>query len=225
MEFCQLGTQGPTVSRVAFGAMTFGNWSYETFHAGVDQVTADRMVSFALARDAEHEILPYCGAAGMGALIWSPLAGGFLTGRYTDAHATDVQARSRCPPTRSGPACQAIELMRAVAGQHGISVTQVAISWLLAKPGVSSLLVGASRPEQLAESVVGAEVRLSDGELAALDAIQPPAPIYPSPKWWSLRPSAQAPFVGPPNLWVHEHSDAGLPTAGDAEPRRRSGRT
>jgi aryl-alcohol dehydrogenase-like predicted oxidoreductase len=333
MQYTQLGSSGLTVSRLALGTMTFGRYSFATFHANVDQATADRMVGLALdagvnlfdtaegygqgqseevlgaalrranareraviatkvstfsagqndddldllrlsyrhvvgnaeaalrrlgtdwidlyqlhapdfvtpweetlralddlvsrglvryvgwsnfpawyaargqgiqelrgyapfvsaqihysliGRQPEHEILPYCRAAGLGTLIWSPLAGGFLTGKYTREDPTGEGGRRAAfsvPPIDLERGYQAVETMREIAGGRDVPVAHVAYAWLLAKPEVSSVIVGASRPEQLADNLAAADLSLTEEELAALDAIDPPPPLYPDPRW------------------------------------------
>ncbi|MBO0774590.1 MAG: aldo/keto reductase [Actinobacteria bacterium] len=137
-------------------------------------------------RDAEHEILPYCRAAGLGTLVWSPLAGGFLTGKYTrddPSGGGGRRAEFRVPPVDLELGYDIVGKMRDIAGHHGIPVAHVAYAWLLAKPGVSSVIVGSTSPEQLAGNLAAADLKLADEEVAALDAMGPPAPIYPDPRW------------------------------------------
>jgi aryl-alcohol dehydrogenase-like predicted oxidoreductase len=139
-----------------------------------------------VGREAEHEVLPYCRAAGLGTLIWSPLAGGFLTGKYTRADPTGGSGRRATfsvPPIDLERGYDAIEKMREIAESRGVPVAHVAYGWLFAKPEVSSVIVGASRPEQLSENLAAADVALTDEEVAALDAIDPPPPLYPHPLW------------------------------------------
>jgi aryl-alcohol dehydrogenase-like predicted oxidoreductase len=139
-----------------------------------------------VGRGAEHEILPYCGAAGLGTLIWSPLAGGFLTGKYTRDDPTGEGGRRAAfsvPPVDLERGYDAVDRMREIADSRGVPVAHVAYAWLLAKPGVSSVIVGASRPEQLADNLAAAELALTEEEVAALDAVDPPAPLYPHPRW------------------------------------------
>jgi aryl-alcohol dehydrogenase-like predicted oxidoreductase len=139
-----------------------------------------------VGREAEHEVLPYCRAAGLGTLIWSPLAGGFLTGKYTredPAGAGGRRAAFSVPPVDLERGYDAVDRMRAIADSRGVPIAHVAYAWLLAKPEVSSAIVGASRPEQLADNLAAAELTLTEDEIAALDAVDPPAPLYPHPRW------------------------------------------
>lgn len=139
-----------------------------------------------IGREAEHEILPYCRAAGLGTMIWSPLAGGYLTGKYTredPAGGGGRRAAFSVPPIDLERGYDAVETMREIADRHEVPVAHVAFAWLLAKPEVSTVIVGASRPEQLADNFAAVVLALSEDELAALDALDPPAPLYPHPRW------------------------------------------
>ena len=139
-----------------------------------------------IGREAEHEILPYCRAAGLGTLIWSPLAGGFLSGKYTrrdPAGEGGRRAAFSVPPVDLERGYDAVETIREIADRHSVTVAHVSYAWLLAKPEVSSVIVGASRPEQLADNLAAAELALSEDELTTLDALDPPAPLYPHPRW------------------------------------------
>jgi aryl-alcohol dehydrogenase-like predicted oxidoreductase len=139
-----------------------------------------------IGRQAEHEILPYCRAAGLGTLIWSPLAGGFLSGKYTrddPAGGGGRRAEFKVPPIDMERGYQAVDVMGEIAGGHGVPTAHVAYAWLFAKPEVSSVIVGASRPEQLADNLAAADLSLTEEEVAALDAIDAPPPLYPHPRW------------------------------------------
>ena len=139
-----------------------------------------------IGRQAEHEVLPYCRAAGLGTLIWSPLAGGFLTGKYTREDPTGEGGRRAAfsvPPVDPERGYDAVDAMRKIADARGVPVAHVAYAWLLAKPEVGSVIVGASRPGQLADNLAAADLALTDGEIAKLDAVDAPAPLYPHPMW------------------------------------------
>jgi aryl-alcohol dehydrogenase-like predicted oxidoreductase len=139
-----------------------------------------------IGREAEREVLHYCEAAGLGTLIWSPLAGGFLTGKYTREDPTGEGGRRAAfsvPPLDTERGNDAVDAMREIAHERGVPVAHVAYGWLLAKPAVSSVIIGASRPEQLADNLAAADLALNQQELATLDATDAPAPIYPDPRW------------------------------------------
>ena len=139
-----------------------------------------------VGRDAEHEILPYCEAAGIGTLIWSPLAGGFLTGKYTRTDPDGGGGRRAgfsVPPVDLERGYDAVDVLSKTAGGRGVPVAHVAYAWLLAKPAVSSVIIGASRPEQLADNLAAADLLLTGQEVAELDAQAPRPPLYPDPQW------------------------------------------
>jgi aryl-alcohol dehydrogenase-like predicted oxidoreductase len=133
-----------------------------------------------VCRDAEHEILPQCGSDGLGVLVYSPLAGGFLSGRYDTAGAEGRRAKWEFPPVDPRAGRAAIAALDAVASARGASRAQIALAWLLAKPGVTSVIVGASKVEQLEENLAAADLVLEPDEVARLDAATSPAPLYPA---------------------------------------------
>jgi aryl-alcohol dehydrogenase-like predicted oxidoreductase len=182
---------------VSRGLVRYVGWSnHPAWHAahghGIQQqrgyapfVSAQIYYSL-IGREAEHEVLPYCRAAGLGTLVWSPLAGGFLTGKYTredPAGEGGRRAAFSVPPVDLDRGYDAIETMREIADARAVPIAHVAYAWLLAKPEVSSVIVGASRPEQLAGNLAAADLALIEQEVAALDALDPPAPLYPHPRW------------------------------------------
>jgi aryl-alcohol dehydrogenase-like predicted oxidoreductase len=182
---------------VSRGLVRYVGWSnHPAWHAARGQGIAQQRgyVPFVSAqvyysligRDAEHEILPYCQAAGLGTLVWSPLAGGFLTGKYTredPAGAGGRRAAFKVPPIDLERGHQAMETMRKIAERRDVPPAHVAYAWLLAKTQVSSVIIGASRPGQLAGNLAAADFTLSGDEIAELDALDPPKPIYPDPRW------------------------------------------
>jgi aryl-alcohol dehydrogenase-like predicted oxidoreductase len=182
---------------VSRGLVRYVGWSnFPAWHAARGQgiqrlhgyapfVSAQIYYSLA-GREAEHEVLPYCRAAGLGTLIWSPLAGGFLTGKYTrenPAGGGGRRAAFQVPPVDLDRGYAAVEAMRKIAGERGVPVAHIAYAWLFGKREVSSVIVGASRPEQLEANLAAADLSLTGQEMAALDAVDPPAPLYPHPLW------------------------------------------
>ena len=141
-------------------------------------------------RETEWEMIPAALHNGLGILAWSPLASGFLTGKY----ARDEQ---RSPGTRAGQdhalyqytssnyetsdrTWNAVDAVRQIAKQTGNSPVQVALSWVSSRPGVVSAIVGARNTEQLAGSLAAAGLHLDPDALAALDAASDPNPApYP----------------------------------------------
>jgi aryl-alcohol dehydrogenase-like predicted oxidoreductase len=135
-----------------------------------------------VGRDLEHEIVPFAVDAGVGIMVWSPLAGGFLSGKYTRENPVAEGGRLEgfdFLPVDRDRGYDLVERMREIGAAHGASPAQVALAWLLSKPYVSSVLVGASKPRQLDDNLGAAGVDLSAGELAALDEMTAPTPVYP----------------------------------------------
>ena len=137
-------------------------------------------------RDLERELIPLLQSEGLGLMVWSPLAGGFLSGKVSREQppaAGDRRAAFDFPPVNKERAFDCIEVMHAIAEDRGVSVAQVAIAWLLHQPRVTSVIVGAKRPEQLADNIGATELRLSDDELARIDAVSRLPAEYPG---WML---------------------------------------
>lgn len=133
------------------------------------------------AREAEYELAPVAVAEGVGILVWSPLAGGLLSGKYGPDKASARQlAGWREPPIRDVDRLwRIVGVLNEVAAAHGVSGAQVALAWLLGRPGVASLVIGGRNEEQFADSLKAADLALSDDERARLDAVSAPPVIYP----------------------------------------------
>lgn len=142
-----------------------------------------------VGRDVEHELQPLCLDAGVGIMVWSPLAGGFLSGKYTREQpkggGSDRLGGFDFLPYDRERGFALVELLKVVGAPHGASPAQVAIAWLLTRPAVSSVLIGASSVRQLDDNLGAADVRLTPEDLARLDAATKPAPIYPN--WFTER--------------------------------------
>ena len=135
-------------------------------------------------RDLEREIVPLLQSEGMGLMVWSPLAGGFLSGKYTrDSEGEGRRAHFDFPPVDKDRGFAVIDVMREVAEARGCTVAQVALAWLLAQPTVSSVIVGAKRADQLADNLGAVDVELTVDDMAALAAVSRLAPEYPG---WML---------------------------------------
>ena len=137
-----------------------------------------------MEREAEQELLP-CGVdQGVGALIWSPLAQGFLSGKFRSATADADQrlvlnGRLKAYDTPLGKAV--VDALLDIAAAHpGASASQVALNWLLARPGVSTVLLGARSDEQLADNLAAASWSLSADEVAVLDKASQTSMRYPN---------------------------------------------
>ena len=143
-------------------------------------------------RTAEYEIVPSAIDQGLGLLIWSPLAGGLLSGKYRRGQPPPEGARhasewSEPPVYDEDKLYDTIEVLVEVADAHGVSAAQVALAWLLARPGVTSLVIGARTEEQLADNLAAASLELSADERDRLELVSRPPLIYP---FWHQRASA-----------------------------------
>jgi aryl-alcohol dehydrogenase-like predicted oxidoreductase len=115
-------------------------------------------------------------------MVWSPLAGGLLSGKYGRDQQGEAGSRRVAfdfPPVDKDRAWDCIDAMRPIAQAHGVSVAQVALAWLLHQPQVTSVIVGAKRPEQLADNIGATSVVLTAPELASIDHASRLPPEYP----------------------------------------------
>jgi aryl-alcohol dehydrogenase-like predicted oxidoreductase len=136
-----------------------------------------------VGRDLEHELGPFCEDAGVGILAWSPLAGGFLTGKYTRENPKGDGGRLNAfdmLPYDKEKGYQIVDRLRAIGNAHRATPAQVAIAWVLAKPVVSSILLGANSAAQLEDNLGAASVALTAEEVAGLDELSAPPAIYPN---------------------------------------------
>jgi len=137
-------------------------------------------------RDLERELIPMLASEGMGLMVWSPLAGGLLSGKFgRDQKGEDGSRRTSFdfPPVHRERAYDCIDAMRPMAQARGVSVAQVALAWLLHQPQVTSVIVGAKRPEQMADNLASTQLTLSADELRALDGVSRLPAEYPG---WML---------------------------------------
>ena len=133
-------------------------------------------------RDLEREIVPMLRSEHVGLLVWSPLAGGLLSGKYTredDKPADGRRTQFDFPPVDRARAFDCIDAMRPIAEAHGASVAQVALAWLLHRRVVSSVIVGAKKIEQLDDNIKATELMLSEAELDTLDQVSALPREYP----------------------------------------------
>jgi aryl-alcohol dehydrogenase-like predicted oxidoreductase len=137
-------------------------------------------------RDLEREIVPLVIDQGLGVMVWSPLAGGLLSGKFARDGAGPNDARRVAfdfPPVNRQRAYDIIDVMRPIAEAHGVSIARVALAWLLQRPGVMSVIVGAKTIEQLDDNLAAATLELSADQVDALDAVSVLPEEYPG---WML---------------------------------------
>jgi aryl-alcohol dehydrogenase-like predicted oxidoreductase len=133
-------------------------------------------------RDLERELTPMLQSEGVGLMVWSPLAGGLLSGKYQTGQSVEEGSRRLAfdfPPVDTKRAGRCIEAMSAIARSHEVSIARVALSWLLHQRTVTSVIVGAKRPEQLEDNIAATSLALSPQELGTLDEASRLPPEYP----------------------------------------------
>jgi len=136
------------------------------------------------AREAEYELVPATLDQGLGILVWSPLAGGLLSGKYRRDQQAPEGSRHLSdwdePPVRDRDALyEIVDALVEIGEGHGVSAAQVALAWLLGRPGVSSVVIGARTDEHLADNLAAADLELNDDERSRLDEISAPPLLYP----------------------------------------------
>jgi len=142
-------------------------------------------------RDVEREIVPMALSEGLALMPWSPLAGGFLSGKFTREIEKAGDSRRDTfdfPPLNKEKAYDIINLMLAIGKDHNASAAQVALAWLLRKPGVTSIIIGARKYSQLVDNLACTELQLSDSEMSQLDALSELTPEYPA---WMIERQGQ----------------------------------
>jgi len=179
------------------GCSNFAGWQVMKALGIADRLGLPRFVSQQVylslqERAAEYEIVPSALDQGLGLLIWSPLAGGLLSGKYR---------RGQEPPSGSRHASEwdeppvydedklydTIDVLVEIAEGHGVSPARVALGWLLQRPGITTVIVGARTDEQLADNLAAAELELSAEDVSRLEQVSRPPLIYP---YWHHRKTA-----------------------------------
>jgi aryl-alcohol dehydrogenase-like predicted oxidoreductase len=151
---------------------------------GLQRFVSQQIYLSLQARDAEYEIVPVALDQGVGILVWSPLAGGLLSGKYRRGRPAPEGARGLTdwnePPVRDQERLyDTVEVLVEVGEAHGVSAAQVALAWTLRRPGVASLVIGARTEEQLKDNLAAAALELSAEEHARLEEASRPPLIYP----------------------------------------------
>jgi aryl-alcohol dehydrogenase-like predicted oxidoreductase len=133
-------------------------------------------------RDLEREMIPLLRDQRLGLLVWSPLAGGFLSGKFTRDSGDDTARRAKFdfPPVDKEKGFDILDVATAIADRHGASVAQIALAWILANSAVTSVIIGARRPAQLEDNLKAIDVRLSAEDMKALDEVSKLTAEYPA---------------------------------------------
>jgi aryl-alcohol dehydrogenase-like predicted oxidoreductase len=148
-------------------------------------------------RDLEREVLPLLQDQQLGLMVWSPLAGGLLSGKFAPDNQGPEGARRASfdfPFVDKTRAFRCIDVMRPIAQRHEVSVARVALAWLLSRPQVSTVIVGAKTPAQLEDNLGATHLGLSAEELEALDEVSALPPEYPG---WMLARQGQSRVKAP----------------------------
>lgn len=155
---------------------------------GWARFVAAEMYYSLIGRDLEHEIVPFAQDAGIGIMVWSPLAGGFLSGKYTRDDPTGGGGRLTgfdFIPFEREQGYTVVDALKAIAADYNAAPAQVALAWLLARPAIASVLVGASKPEQLADNLAAANLQLRAEQRQSLDELTAPTALYPN--WFNAK--------------------------------------
>ena len=159
----------------------FSEWTSEQIDAGLAVEGTKKFVSSqpqynAIWRAPEAEVIPLCKQNGISQIVWSPLAQGVLTGKYEPgaeppegSRATSAEMGFAMSSYMSDEVLTAVQGLKPVANEAGLTMAQLALAWVLREPGVASAIIGASRPEQIEQNVAASGVTLSTDTLAAID--------------------------------------------------------
>jgi aryl-alcohol dehydrogenase-like predicted oxidoreductase len=169
----------------------FSNWSAWKAAAAIELQRAHGWAPFThgqmnyslLGRDVERDVVPMLCRYGLGLTVWSPLASGFLSGKYTRESLNDPENRFSgfdLLPFDKEHGFRLINRIRPIAERHAASVAQVALAWLLSKDTVSSILLGATKLAQLEDNLKAVELKLDAEEVKALDEATTLPPVYPT---------------------------------------------
>ena len=167
----------------------FSEWTPEQIRAAIDIAGDDLFVSSQpqysmLWQAPEAELFPLCAEHGISQIVWSPLAQGLLTGKYRagrapppDSRAANSDMNVAMQSVMSDARLEAVERLRPVAEQAGLSMAELALAWVLRRPEVASAIVGASRPEQVHANAKASGIELTPDTLGAIDEALGDAPV------------------------------------------------
>ena len=176
------------------GLSNFMSWQAATAvmlqeRLGLEKYVTAQMYYSLVGRGLEYEFQSFAEYHNIGILVWSPLAGGFLTGKYNRANPSPAGTRfaeaGAFVPCDKEMGYRVVETLKEVARRHNASPARVALSWVLGRPAVSSVIVAARKVEQLEDNIGAVDLRLSEEEVRLLDAASDPG--VPYPKWMVLQ--------------------------------------
>jgi aryl-alcohol dehydrogenase-like predicted oxidoreductase len=156
---------------------------------GLEKFVTAQMYYSLLGRGLEYEFQSFAEYHNIGILIWSPLVGGFLTGKYSRANPAPAGTRfaeaGSFVPFDKDMGYRVVDTLKQVAARRNVSPARAALSWVLGRPAVSSVIVAARKAEQLEDNIAAADLRLSDEDVRLLDEASDPG--IPYPKWMVLQ--------------------------------------
>jgi aryl-alcohol dehydrogenase-like predicted oxidoreductase len=160
---------------------------------GYTRFTAAEVYYSLVGRDLEHDVVPMAADAGIGLTIWSPLAGGFLSGKYSRENPQGTEGRLNSfdfLPYDKNKGYEIVDVLKEIAIATGSTPAQVSIAWLLAKKHVASVIIGANKMSQLEDNLGAVNVKLTPEQVQRLDEIS--APARPYPQWFIDRTALDA---------------------------------
>jgi aryl-alcohol dehydrogenase-like predicted oxidoreductase len=156
---------------------------------GLEKYVTAQMYYSLVGRGLEHEFQSFAQYSNLGILVWSPLAGGFLAGKYSRANpapgGTRFAEAGQFVPFEKETGYRVVDALKEVAGRHGVSSARVALAWVLARPAISSVIIAARKPENLEDNIKAVDLQLSEEDTRQLDAASDPGTPYP--KWMVLQ--------------------------------------
>lgn len=167
------------------GLSNFTGWQIAKADGIAKQLGTERFCSAQssyslVGRELERDIIPATIDLGLGNMIYSPLAGGYLSGKYTGDNQEEGRRTSfGYPPVDEAQGLEVLKLLAAMAEEKNASIAQVALAWLLHKPGVTSVIIGARKEEQLVDNLGATEIELNADEMKQLDKVSRLKPEYP----------------------------------------------
>lgn len=160
---------------------------------GLEKYITAQMYYGLVGRDLEHDWLSFAEYTGMGILVWSTLAGGFLSGKYNRGNPLPTDTRfaeaGQFVPFDVEQGYEIVDVLNAVAARHGATPARVAIAWTMAQPAISSVIIAARSLNHLEDNILAADLKLTDEDLRDLDAVSNPGTPYPK---WMVRQLDQA---------------------------------
>lgn len=176
---------------------------------GLPRFASEQIYYSLHARDAENELLPAAADQGLGVLVWSPLAGGLLSGKYSRGKDGELKGPKGArltsewdePPIDFPDRLfRTIDALKKVGRAHGVSAARVALAWLLTRPTVTSLIIAGRDDKQLADNLDAVDLELTPEEVAKLEAVSRPPLLYPY--WHQAKTASER--LGPADLVLHE---------------------